>query len=801
MDSLTGGSSSGFVIEQSLESGIAPCDINLLSPAFQMGFNQFWPTEELSQPLSWPWLYEESYLQQPPALADFPISSEFYKGASIDHSQTGFHQYGLNHSTSPSAYLDATTNSTTSNGQHTVENIGQSALRSVGIGALRMHSPPTNPEYNPMQVNLGMNKITRSSLGGIELGSETRASGRQVPTASVTRTLSQNTQGIEQKRRVVQKMIDATFQDSPSTRTSLYAQQHSQLWNYLCPEIERAFSLRENETATTSEHHILHQFVGLYFKHFNRLWPLIWQHGLNFEDIPGPLYLTLAMIGSMYAGGNAPAFGFMLHEYVSKVLMLAPTWRLDADDGTYSICQSLLLTQVAALYFGTKKAFSCAQQLGSILVSLARKIRLFDRFRAGRSLEDDPTGKSLPSTPLVSKWIEKESRKRLAFGIFRADTFLSLLLNTRPLLSYEEISLSLPSPYSVWEYSARDLQAYIKMNAAEDDMRRELPFSDLVQITMDREEKLPSLKLGDYELLAFALQQTVWRFSHDPDIFRRLSGRMQGYVPSRPPKRSLDFYDEPLHEQRDLGLVRSGLAFEPLVRPQSADLDDALDWSDRRMRDLQLDYDRTLCALRKWKQSFAVESKSAQGGHDRDLLLSSRLLYHLSFIRLNAETEAFHLLSCQWTDHKRLQRDTVNRIYQWSCSSAAQVAIEHACTIWTVVHKEVQRTDDRRAKFNIIAFISLHHAASVIWAYAGTRDANGSSTTFDRVSRTSSVFPEQEIRFLGDIELCRSNTNPLLNRFACLLRHISPAWVAVSAFATTATVMADNALPLLSELT
>ena len=805
MDAPVLESSSGPNIQQSLDS-----TISLLSPDLQIGFDDFWPTEELSQSFSWPWLYEESYLQQPPALADVPIPGNFLGPVPVDHSQIDFRSYLPNPSSSSTAYLDAFANSTMSVEQPIVEPTVQSPLPSSEGEALRMRDSPSIAPHRSTQASLQNDTRITPSLRSLGSRSQKRARGIQIPTASTMQQNSEVTKDLEQKQHdVVQSLIDTTFQDSSSTIPPLHAQHYrSQPWGVLSLDVERAFSIRREETTSPRQNHILHKFVTLYFKHFNRLWPLVWQHGLNFEDIPGPLYLTLAMIGSMYAPGNAPAFGFMAHEYISKALMLAPTWRFDADDWAYSICQSLCLTQVAALYFGTKKAFSSAQQLGYILVSQARKIGLFKRPRSWYNLKDNTAGSSKHTLPSLSEWTETESRKRLAFGIFRADTFLSLLLNTQPLLSYKEISLGMPSPYFVWEYSERDLQAYIKMSAAEDDLRRELPFSDLVYIAMDREETLPSLKPGEYELLLFGLQQSVWRFSHDPDIFQRLTGRTPGEGCSRAAKRGFDGSDDQLHEQRETGLSKSEPNPRSLARQHPEDADDVLDWSHRRMNDLYLDHERTLCALRKWKQSFAAGSTSAQSGHDRDLLLSSRLLYHLSFIRLNAEVEAFHLLSCQRAISKHRQRDTLHRVYQWSHSSAAQAAVDQACTIWTLVHREIQRPEDCRARFNIVAFISLHHAASVIWAYAGTRGlrSGGSTRTLGEAvfTTTSSTRREHEGRIgiglmLGDLEVCHANTHALLTRFADMLRSISSGWVAVSAFATRAAAMAENPLPVLDQ--
>jgi hypothetical protein len=48
------------------------------------------------------------------------------------------------------------------------------------------------------------------------------------------------------------------------------------------------------------------------------------------------------------------------------------------------------------------------------------------------------------------QFMRLETRKRIAFGIFRADIFMSAVLNTRPFMSAEEIKLRFPCSDEIW---------------------------------------------------------------------------------------------------------------------------------------------------------------------------------------------------------------------------------------------------------------------------------------------------------------------------------------------------------------
>ena len=210
------------------------------------------------------------------------------------------------------------------------------------------------------------------------------------------------------------------------------------------------------------------------------------------------------------------------------------------------------------------------------------------------------------------------------------------------------------------------------------------------------------------------------------------------------------------------------------------------------MADFKADYNRTFVALRKWKRSFAATTMSAEIIGARSSLLASRLLYHLSFVRLRADIHTFHLLT-----HKLVKGDAqqisiqtfVQSVYRWAASRDAKVALEHACAIWSLISSETERPSKARAKFNIASHISLYHAAAVVWAFAGTHSS---------VTEASLDMGETHGRSSRDeLRIHQGNNAGLMNNFVALFKKITPAWITISSFTTTLSIMASRPFPLL----
>ncbi|KAL1885174.1 hypothetical protein Plec18167_001831 [Paecilomyces lecythidis] len=443
------------------------------------------------------------------------------------------------------------------------------------------------------------------------------------------------------------------------------------------------------------------KMLELYKRYFSPLWPLLTSTQFDPKELHPALFLTLVSIGGMYGTSSERCFSTALHEEIRKVL-LNPLFTLeDNEEYLLPLGQARLLTQVAALYFGQRLAFSYAQHLGAVIVAQARRMDLFSAQRS-----QSYTANQCPDKQL-KVWLHLESRKRLAFGILRADVFTSVLMNSRPLLSSEEIDLELPAPDSIW--TAVDMnhpEKFLDMIRSHTGSGRDIRFSDLVRIAFDRSEALLDMEPMQYELLLFGLQEPIWRFSHDPNIFVRLTGE------PAPPYTTNE------------SLAPETTSRVAITQFSSDSNDDQLGIAHRRMSDLRDHRDQLIDALHKWEKSFvAVRTRSAFQ-NERTSIMSSLLLLKLSHLRLTAPLSGLHGVAYSLSNKQSVETRTLHSLTLWARSREALIAADLACQIWRLLNHEAKRPAEKRAKHNLLAFSGLHHAAVVIWVVSGSQEGN-----------------------------------------------------------------------------
>lgn len=551
---------------------------------------------------------------------------------------------------------------------------------------------------------------------------------------------------------VIQELMNLTFGGFPTALPKQALAPH--VWRRMSTEVELAFNIAPTTTLT----HTLQEFVSLYFDNFHLLWPMIWQQGFDVEAVSPVLYLTLTAVGSMYFGKSGARYGLMIHRKLCEYLMVS---ELEGDEEEFAIpiCQAISLIQVTSLYLGQPKALSDAQRLGGLLIGYGRK---FDFFGDGlpkytRISSSNPHNEL--SNERGDEWVRSETRKRIVFAILRAETFQTVLLNTRPLLSCEELNISLPSSDSLWMGKTVGSSGGIPGAGDVPERRHDLLFSDLIRIALDCHEALPNLRPADYHMVLCGLQLYVWEFCHDTEILDRLKGE------------NLDMAPDELHQEsdpivyKDIGVDLETQTKYPVYQSASKG---HLACLTRRILDLRVHYERTIKALRKWKTSFTRSDQITQLTSDRTGALLSHLLYHVSFLRMNAVVGPLNLLAYENNKSQSASQELSLRVYKWSQSGSALIALQHACMIWFVLHEETRRPPQNRARFNILALIALRHAAVVVWAFAGTHESPGEHALHNI---------DPSFTYLGDLRIYRDNTAALSNVFENLLYAISPAWV------------------------
>ncbi|OQO07453.1 hypothetical protein B0A48_07150 [Cryoendolithus antarcticus] len=234
--------------------------------------------------------------------------------------------------------------------------------------------------------------------------------------------------------------------------------------------------------------------MKLYLQHFNCLWPMFSNGSLSDDSLHPILYLVIVSIGSMYGPNLQKHLGTLLHKRLRR-LLTASLFDLEGPDSNLLwLAHARLLTQVQGLYFGQKKAFS--------------RLNLFEGTVMG--INDNSDG-PLDTVASYGRWKQAELQRRLAFGILRADVYTSVLLNTRPLMPFEEVNLTLPHSDGLW-HNVDSLTPREQAIAAraEAQTTSQVPFSDLLRILLDREEPKVAVGAVGTELCLFGLQMPVW---------------------------------------------------------------------------------------------------------------------------------------------------------------------------------------------------------------------------------------------------------------------------------------------------
>lgn len=480
-------------------------------------------------------------------------------------------------------------------------------------------------------------------------------------------------------------------------------------------------------------------FVKQYFDHFHPLWAMVAEEPDLETRIQPLLYLCITSIGALYSTSRAAVnYGSILHNKLRDVLIhySFPPEQTEAE--ALDTGRAMLLTQVAALYFEQNGAFSTAQRLSATLCAHSHRMRLFTTKEIRNPRTYTATEDYQKDTLLL------EGRKMLAFGMLRAEAFMSVLFNRKPSISYEEIDLALPD--------ASDLTDVLDSERTRGGSRsrrshsNQLFFSDLVRILLEEDEILPVLGPADAEALIFGLQHEVWRFSHDPKVFLRLMKRRR-----------------PSHDR-------------PAKR---VDMFDHLDCSSRKMRLLVGDYERLVQALHRWKQTMSqIQISNPLSTNNRTTYLSGLVLYDLSFLRLTAPLETIQQMAYQLHSPPTSDRELIQEVRDWTSTPEAAEAVQHARSIWVRLNLEAQRPSELQARYIILMLIALHHAAVVIWAVAG-----------------ADVQPQQRlVDDCAETALKRINTKALMLKFEELFPKITASWGIKSSFAKMVRDLAEYPL-------
>ncbi|KAH6618827.1 hypothetical protein C7974DRAFT_400968 [Boeremia exigua] len=497
------------------------------------------------------------------------------------------------------------------------------------------------------------------------------------------------------------------------------------------------------------------------------------------------LYLVLASIGAMYMDGSASECGAFLHNAVRQRLVL-PLELDAADESLVWLAQARLLAQVAALYFGQPRAFSYAQHLGALLATQARRMGLFTN-ASHQLLQLKRMKGTATDASCLDLWLSIEERRRLAFGIFRGDTFTSVLLNSKPLLSLEEIALEFPTCNSVFNGGA-DLEPRLALDIIEHyrTPNQHVRASDAFHVLLERNEILPPLEPGAHEILLFGLQSHVWRFSYDRQLLRQFpaAGGADAGLEEMP-------LCETITSQWYTESDPSGLPSKKRRRDTFISEVDSLDNRSYQMADLVSEQQRLSAALTKWERALPLAKTLARNEEDRSYLLSSLILYHLSLMRLYAPVEDIHQIHYRLADNQLVPHELVASVLTWTRSPEALIAVKRVRSVWSLITQEA-RQGRARSRFNFNAYVGLHHGAAILWAYHGATNSDETDARRSTSSTSGSLHLRQAENSspMSPMHVDKTEGTGIRHTFEDLFHAVSPArWSSFAEVARTLTVL------------
>ena len=660
----------------------------------------------------------------------------------------------------------------------------------TGVAAPAGHFSPTHHQTPALQPDIGLSApapapafsataatppssrpfaqpstLARSSFGPWMDGSATL----QPPNLS-GRSISGQLDGLEKaalKRRAVDDLVSLASQHTCGSagQTSAGAGLTSQWPQGNTSDLVEAFDFASDPAPkqavfkTTAD--VLHHFLQLYKDHFHPLWPMLPRRHLTRGEIHPLLLMVLASIGAMYMGRLGSECGAIMHNALRRHLVM-PVELDITEDSLIWLAQARCLTQVAALYFGQSRAFSYAQHLGTLLTTQARRMCLFSAAVHRQRVSQFARAKGIATdAERLDLWIDIEVRRRLAFGIFRSDTFTSVLLNTKPIVTLDEIDIEFPCCDAVWNGEHMEPRVALEMIEHDCTPSRDLRASDLYYILLETDEILPPLEPVAHELLLFGLQPLVWRFSFDRPLADKIPASQEGG------------FDEECASSHKVEHSGTRLVATPPItkrkrRDTFASEAESLDTRSYEMCDLRMERQRLNAALSKWERALPLAKSFARTEQDRSHVLSSLILYHMSFLRLNAPVDDIHQIHYRVVDKRPIATNLLDGVKDWSRSPKARLAIERVRSMWSLIKQQIQ-LGQGRSRFNFNAFIGLHHGAAILWAYNGAQNQDPSQDFDVRPQGGSDLSPSTP--FQAD----RSETIEIFKTFLELFHKVSPA--------------------------
>ncbi|TVY43912.1 hypothetical protein LOCC1_G003520 [Lachnellula occidentalis] len=252
------------------------------------------------------------------------------------------------------------------------------------------------------------------------------------------------------------------------------------------------------------------KYTEIYFKQFHHRWPIEHRVSREYDGKDTDLCdLSIRMIGAWLLG-TSESVGFALetHNEVMGHLLTRLCQVTSQDIFQQSLpvwmCHAAVLNITFGLYHGHDHGLSRTIILLNILIAALREVAFF---RPATARADEKEGYFVPM-----RTIKEGERQRLAYALFKLDSYISILRNQPMTLCPEDLHFSLPSTFSL--YNTNGLHIWEPRLIDEPSYRACKSMNDLIlENTSENRFKSTShqpLLIEDINLCLCAMQSKIW---------------------------------------------------------------------------------------------------------------------------------------------------------------------------------------------------------------------------------------------------------------------------------------------------
>ncbi|KAI5920578.1 fungal-specific transcription factor domain-containing protein [Camillea tinctor] len=268
------------------------------------------------------------------------------------------------------------------------------------------------------------------------------------------------------------------------------------------------------------------RLVGLFFSEIHQFWPILHKPSFDLRTASDTLLVSIVMLSSWLESGSE-------HKQLAPLVFNASS-RLQLEQRpSLELLQAALLNIIYTLYHLREEGMLAkALNMSAVFISTCRYLGIFnglyeiddaieDQFAIWRSQEQlnryiIPIRTTNEMFPILTQADQSTGSDRIAFTIFRVDTYLSILLDHPPSIRYQELCIPLPKSNELWASLNETERRQLQWN--EPAGREKALFSFLIRDALDEkhETRLPYHLLDiDRHLGICAMQVKVWEAARE----------------------------------------------------------------------------------------------------------------------------------------------------------------------------------------------------------------------------------------------------------------------------------------------